>query len=320
MSEVVQLQKGDRSSSTASIPDHDVVITQLRAHMQALGKSQNEVATATGTSTAMLSQFLAKKYPNMAGATETYWGYLQLERRRAISPKKPDFVMTSIATDIFGALSYVELNRSIGLIVGKSGIGKTVALEEYANANRQKTIMIKAHARSEKALLDKLTYTITGKRTKETNADMTDRLIRNLTGSNRILIIDEAQRLSPNALEAVRAISDEAGIGVVLSGTPELLERLDGEGFEHIRNRASITKRYENIRGADDIELVFQESALEPDAINFLYKIARSKSSLRGAVHLYVYAANFCLANGRELTASILQELNEYQTKVGWER
>lgn len=313
------VKKIDRSSATASIPDTDVVIAQLREHLQVTGKSQGDVATATSTSTAMLSQFLSNKYPNMAKATETYWSYLQLERRRAISPKKPNFVMTSISADIFGALSYVELNQSIGLIVGKSGIGKTSTLEQYAGQNRQKTVMISAHARTDKALLDKLTLAVTGKRIKETMSDLTDRLIHTLEGSNRILIIDEAQRLSKNALEAIRAISDEAGVGLVLSGTPELLDRLDSEGYEHIRNRASVTKRYENLRSVEDIELVFRESALEPDAIQFLYKIARGKESLRGAVHLFVYAANFCLANHRVLTADILRELHNYQTKVGWE-
>lgn len=312
-------KQGDRSSGTASIPSYEEVIAQLQAHMQATGKSQSDVATATSTSTAMISQFLKNKYQNMAGAASTYWNYLQLERRRAISPKKPGFVMTSVSADIFGALSYVELNKSIGLIVGKSGIGKTVTLEQFASRNRQKVTMISAHARTEKAMLDKLSYAVTGKRSGGTISDMTENLIRTLSGTNRIIIIDEAQRMLKYALEAVRAISDEAGIGLVLAGTPELLDRLDGEGFEHIRNRASVTKRYENLRSIEDIELVFEEAALEPEALQFLYRLARGKESLRGAVHLYVYAANFCLANNRELTVDILRELHAYQTQVGWE-
>jgi hypothetical protein len=52
---------------------------------------------------------------------------------------------------------------------------------------------------------------------------MMDAIIRTLKGTDKLLILDEADKVSTQTLEYVRRISDICKIGVVLSGT-ELLQ------------------------------------------------------------------------------------------------
>ncbi len=52
------------------------------------------------------------------------------------------------------------------------------------------------------------------------------RLVKRLVGTKRMLIFDEAERLHYKALETIRDRHDETGRPVLLTGKPNLYERL----------------------------------------------------------------------------------------------
>ena len=55
-------------------------------------------------------------------------------------------------------------------------------------------------------------------------------LVEQLAGTNRLIIIDEAQHLTKKTLEHLRSISDETGVGICFVGNEEVYSRLKGSG------------------------------------------------------------------------------------------
>jgi general secretion pathway protein A len=92
----------------------------------------------------------------------------------------------------------------------------------------------------------------------ETKSDfliaLNDLLLRRLrTGRNTVLIIDEAQNLSLEALEEVRLLSNletetEKLLQIVLTGQPELLTKLADPELRAIRQRIAIEHHVEPLR------------------------------------------------------------------------
>ncbi len=65
-----------------------------------------------------------------------------------------------------------------------------------------------------------------------------------VVGRQGLFLIDEAQHLSERALEEIRAIHDDTGVGVALVGNREVLTRIEGAGrtaaFAQLYSRVSI--------------------------------------------------------------------------------
>jgi general secretion pathway protein A len=74
---------------------------------------------------------------------------------------------------------------------------------------------------------------------------------------NTVLIIDEAQNLEPDVLEEVRLLSNletdtEKLMQIVLTGQPELLQKLASPGLRQLRQRIAIEHHVESL-GPDDV-------------------------------------------------------------------
>ena len=63
---------------------------------------------------------------------------------------------------------------------------------------------------------------------------MMQRIITKLSGTNSLIIIDEARHLTTKAFDTIRAINDKAHIGIVYAGNPEILRRMYGRQEEEL--------------------------------------------------------------------------------------
>lgn len=75
-------------------------------------------------------------------------------------------------------------------------------------------------------------------------------LVEQLTGSNRLIIIDEADHLSLDALQAVRNLNDLAGVGIVLSGNDKIYRQMlagrRSYEFDQLHTRIVVRKKVFN--------------------------------------------------------------------------
>ncbi|MGE5606544.1 MAG: AAA family ATPase [Bacteroidota bacterium] len=297
------------SNEEVSINSFDPIRDLIREHMETTGKSQRVVAKAIGVSDATLSGFIRGSYAgDMHEVAGKIINYLNRHEARQTVPEEPQFVETSIAKEVFTVTEFAHNHNKIGLIYGDAGVGKTLALTTYAAAHPD-VIFVRARVnlKSARAILNEI-------------ADKLGKVnvIEALTGTGRLLIIDEAQRLTYSALEALRDIHDECGIGIVFSGNKDIYDRMRGKKgalFAQLFSRVGI-RRHLQCRDivARDIDLVFsQYLQLDKKCKDYLYEIAThvNGGGLRQAKDFYIMGLHIARGQAKDLDLDCLLRAKE---------
>lgn len=198
-------------------------------------KSLNAAAKAIDISSSTLSQFLAGKYTGNVEETErkiANWLRL-IQEREQLSGEVIEWVdgirNSELVLDI---ARLTHLQKSIGVVIGRSGLCKSMALKKYAydhpdtiyievdGAYSAKEVMREIHMRCGYNGIGHLNF-------------LKKQIIEKLLDSGRMIILDQAEYLSDKALDLIRTIHDKAGIGVLLAGMPHLMKNIKGTEGVH---------------------------------------------------------------------------------------
>lgn len=283
--------------------------TKLEQYITGTGETQAAISKKIGISGAALSQYLGDKYPTPQSIEPKIEEFLKHADQAGEVVKKPDFVRTSITDEITMTIGYCHIQKEMGIIYGDAGIGKTMAINRYEEEHGEVVVlrMAKAYAKPSsflKVLAHKLRIT-EGKRQDEMYMEIVDKLC----GSEKVLIIDEAQHLPYTTLEFVRNIHDDAGVGVVLVGNHEIYSKMFGRGeaaFAQLFSRIAMRRQLFTVQvKMEDIEKLFKGVGEEEH--KFLLNVARTKWGIRGAVFVYLNSAN----NG-DLSKNGMEKMAKY--------
>ncbi len=192
---------------------------QLASVKAALKLSQNELAAQIGVNPSVISQYFKGDYAGNVDNVEVkildFLSRVELREGLLAVP----YVETSTAKRITDLVKLVHLRRTLGLIYGPAGVGKTWALRDYERRTPSAGYIACTPALcSPKAITLEMLTRININR-QGTLLALQGELINKLRGTDYIYILDEAQELSPRALEQVRAIHDATGISIMFSGT-----------------------------------------------------------------------------------------------------
>jgi len=233
---------------------------QEMARWQELRASVDDIRAAENTSLADLSrrigmpdgtfnQWFNGKY---AGRLDTQNRQVAnwLEARNAPAANveiaaSPSFLPTSVSAEMIEVFILAQRAPGFCLVHGAAGVGKTTAAEHY----RQKTgnvfvVTMNEKTRTVDGLLGEIADTLD--LSPCSSALLARQIRKRLTrrGDGTLLILDEAQHLSDEAVNQARHFVDKAGCGVVLLGNSESYSRLDGWiGQEGGRGRSSRSGR-----------------------------------------------------------------------------
>lgn len=265
----------------------------IKLYRDSSGKSQSEIARELGVSAGQLSAFLSGTYKAPHTLIPKIESLISNNEGRKLAPKAPPFALTGISKQVMDAIEYCHLQGKIGVIYGDAGIGKTMAIKQYCKENPMSILITISPAFATMSGVNDLLSEQIGVREKNARRIYAE-VVNRLRGSGRIIIVDEAQHLTKKTLEHLRSISDESGIGICLVGNEEVYSRLKGSGkadFAQIFSRIGIRQPVflSNIH-RNDLEKIFHEANLGEEAIESLYKIAKTKYGIRGAVNVYVAA------------------------------
>jgi len=193
-------------------------------------RSQTKLSKSADVKPTTLNTILQGKYPSPPGRhIEKVIDIITREemRTRETLGNNP-FVETSVSVAVNAACHRAHIYRNFGVVSCYVGTGKTWALKNYI-ASHPNAIMIEATPDMNTLVLLRDIVEACGaivhkshKFSRGTKADMIDAVIRKLKGTDTLLILDEAEKVTTQTLEYVRRISDLAEIGVVLSGTEYL--------------------------------------------------------------------------------------------------
>lgn len=246
--------------------------------------SQAAIAKSIGKSASTVSMWLRGQYGGDAEAIAAQIAdMLGLEAERDVQRAElpQGFQETSVARRVMSLLQRCRVACDFGLVVGDVGLGKTMAIEEYQRRHPS-VIVLRARAAARnlvpwsRALAQAVGVTAPGEPSRAL-----DEIIKALSNTGRMLVIDEAQRLGDPALETLRDIHDEAGVGVVLSGNQGIHTMVAGSPQRRSRVGAQLDLRPEDIQDAD-VELLC--GPLPVDVQHALHGIAQTRGGLRAAM------------------------------------
>jgi len=230
------------------------------------GYSRAEIARRAEVPASTLSQFMSASYPGNNGELAhklSRWLNAHNEALdfRQIAPAEPSFVQTSGAQRVMAALQHAQLLNDTAVIVGPPGAGKTAAVEAYRARNPRVFLLTGAPSISTASAVlgdflnrytDENGFAGRGLAAKSS-------IVRKYLTKGSLLVMDEAQHASVQALEELRAIQDEQKCGVALVGNATVLRRLQGASrdaayaqlFGRVGNRVQLQKASES-----DVSLV----------------------------------------------------------------
>jgi DNA transposition AAA+ family ATPase len=164
-------------------------------------------------------------------------------RKRTGIGVAPSFIMTATAAAIMDALEFTQHIPDIIVVTGGPGVGTTLACTTSPENNSNVWLLTaEPSARTARQLLAELADIIGlygGGRAESARVSAT--IIKRLTATAGLLVVDEAQNLPTEATEQLRAIFDRSNIGVALIGKATIRNRL--ENRDRSENYAQLLSR-----------------------------------------------------------------------------
>lgn len=266
----------------------------LKNYKKENGKTQAAVARELGISESAISSFLSGNYTAPWTICEKVFALRQMNEKKKVAPKEPDFVPTTITKTVTNAIRYSHIQGKISVVYGDAGVGKTEAVKQYLKKDSLAVGITISPTYASITGVNELLAEQLGVRERVARK-ITREIIGKFRGSGRVLIVDEAQHLTVRTLNHLRCISDESGVGLALIGNDEVYTKMKGSGradFAQLFSRIGMRKQVLTTGiTREDAEAVFGQYGVDGDAMEILYRICRTNYGLRGAVNVYVNTA-----------------------------
>lgn len=273
---------------------------QMNARLAQLKMSKAEAALKMNYSRAALSQYLNGKYASDPAELEKKIrefleesGGLQGARQEGGVPgagilkKKTEFFESRDFVQAIGVCQACQEHMGLGIIVGKSGQGKTHALKKYARLPRVAYIECD-DTMACRDLVEAIENGIGlpggygGTIWRRVNR------IREFFNANEgfLLIVDEADKLvnkyTQKKMEILRGIFDQSDVGIVIAGEPRLETELKGS-LARFANRVDF---YYRMKGLSRGEVADYLEGYEVDEAAMGEMVSRAASAQGGCFRL----------------------------------
>lgn len=189
-------------------------------------------------------KYIAKTDKHFATLTE-YFG-IKAARNELPDVFVPvDYAPTSISLMIYERLRNAHILGGCAVITGDAGIGKTKTIQKYARDNRTKTIVITASVfnRSPSDMLFMLASELG---INDTNKRRIKNELFSKLHDGMMIIVDEAQELTYQAANALRAFPDyfeskNESMGLAFVGNPCFYDKFNGK---YTSDRVQVSSRF----------------------------------------------------------------------------
>lgn len=214
-----------------------------------------------------------------------------------VNPDPRFLYLTRHTREALACLMYaIAKRRGFVLLTGEVGTGKTTLLNKFLSWLRSKRVATAFIFNPKLSTMEFLRYMVADFGIAGEFRDKTDLLLalnawllqRFRNGGTAVLIVDEAQNLSPELLEEIRLLtnletSTEKLLHIVLAGQPELEAKLKLPELRQLRQRITLRCRTHPLTPEETCEYIAQrlrtagcngQPIFSPEAMNAIYKYA----------------------------------------------
>lgn len=285
------------------------------------GFTPYRIAVEAGVNRTELTAWLEdREQPELPGFFERLEAWLagDGENVPVMPMDSPAWVETVTAREVMDALDYARYTPTIAVIYGSAGVGKTRAMEYFAQT-RKRTWLVTASpcCHTPVALLGEVVRVL-GSWGSAQRADVLFREAMKLMrapqyercGVNGLLIIDEAQHLRPPAYDTIRAFHDQAGMGIVYSGNEEVYSRIGGKKqsrLAQISSRVGMRVKLTQPK-PEDVDMILEAHGISGrKEREYCQWVAVQDGGLRLLDHIIRPAKLAALSAGTAVTAAMLK-------------
>lgn len=292
---------------------------RLAQFMQAHGVSQNQVAKSIGKSQATLSLWMQGEYSGKnEQMAQLVRDYLDREQgRMEVNKIVPRWIDTPTGKRMLNLIALTHRDRENGLLYGPAGMGKTTALRRYAELHTN-AILLEVTPTYTPAVVLKTIAKKLGVAVSGSLNDLNEAILSRLSGSGRIIMVDEAENLSTRSLEVLRRLRDLAGIGLLLAGTPRLRTNLMGRHgeLEQLFSRVTYILDLPSVMADNEMMEICQQTF--PDLSEVLCRNAaqRAKGRLRRLWKIMELADRASQQSGEPISADMLAQAEAMLNKM----
>lgn len=197
---------------------------------------------------------------------------------------------TATAKDIHNLLTICRKYQIMGVVVGHPGTGKTTAIQAFATIEKGVVICRVTKAASEiQPLLIRLCEAM-GENVSpnQSKADLYETALWALTQpftAKGLLLFDEAQHLSDDALECVRDLFDESQVAVVLVGNKGLKRWETSQKSKKANSFAQLRGRIGQLLDLktpldEDLSALCKYNKLQEGCLPIIRKVAKKEGQL----------------------------------------
>jgi len=195
---------------------------------------------SAGTLSAWLSDTYKGDVPAVTARIRKWLDTRREARANSVREAGLDRHRDLLATEeIAAALAHAQATGDIAVVHGRSGTGKSWALDHYA-ASRVgvHAVTVSAICATPLDLLSRVSEAVGGGGKHRSARDAEAAVIGRLRGRQALLVVDEAEHLSALLLDQLRCIRDASRCGLALAGRDLLWTKICGsERLEPLRGR-----------------------------------------------------------------------------------
>jgi len=273
---------------------------------------------------------IAIKRPNTVYMYLNFYKFI--EKPFNLTPDPDFFYMTPIHKRALSYLVYgLEDRKGFITVSGEVGAGKTTLIQTLLRRLDQKTIVSRVSNTqvSELQLLKMIIRDFGVTKKLELKEDIFEELNTFLLkqysrGRNPVLIIDEAQNLSPSGLEEIRLISNletekDKLIQIILVGQPELRDTLSLPELKQLKQRITVSYHLAHL-GQEDVGNYINhrlsvagyqdEELFSQEAVDKIYTVTKGVPRLINVLCDAALLAGY-VENSRHIKLDIIQQVVE---------
>lgn len=199
---------------------------QLEAYRREHNLSQGDLGIELGCHASAVSKYLSGKPAGDVAKLEAVIEDVLKNAERRKNQTVELFVCDSYKK-INSGLELIRKTNDIGLLHGEAGVGKTCGCQLYARYHPSAVLLtLSRWHRSDSAVCKLLFTEVETRGFKRSGMTKAEFLVSKFKHSNRLIIFDNAHRLSRTGREWIFDFVDQTGVPVALVGNPEILDAI----------------------------------------------------------------------------------------------